>query len=99
MRIIGHIKRNKQTTKRENKMIKVKYGTAYATSKTSLNKKAFAEHGKIITYTTSVRTKSVEIQDGKYKEVTISDKGVTVNFYNTLAELKANMVINTTREV
>ncbi len=80
-------------------MIKVKYGTAYATSKAALNKKAFAEHGKIITYTTSLTTQSVEIQDGKYKEVEISNRGVTVNFYNTLTELKDAIVINTTREV
>ncbi len=100
MRIIGHIKRNKQTTKRENKMIKVKYGTAYATSKASLNKKAFAEHGKIITETYGENgSASVEIQDGQYKVVEIDFRGVTVNFYNTLTELKKEIHVNTSWEV
>ncbi len=93
------IQSNKQTNK-VNTMIKVKYSTAYATSKADLNKKAFAEHGKIITYTVSECCQSVEIQDGKYKKVSYNPRfGTKVKFYNTLAELKAELVINTTQTV
>ncbi len=80
-------------------MIKVKYSTAYATSKTDLNKKAFAEHGKIITNVIGSACTSVEIQDGQYKKVSYRETGIKVKFYNTLAELKANVVINTSWEV
>ncbi len=80
-------------------MIKVKYGTAYATRKTDLNKKNFAEFGKIMTYCGSYGGTSVELQDGKYKEVMITELGVKVTFYDTLTELRADAVINNTWEV